>query len=255
MTVTQQVSPVTVPARPAARFGSILSIATITDGLPWDATGMITSFNCIGIDVDAVNCAGFKGLTKRFDSPSFTNGAMFAIQSGTRCKGFGYEADDPAIRAAFNALEPEGVSIGLHDTLLVNGTDITPATGPVTPMQALGLLESAGYGGYAGQPVIHLGPGIASQLTGVNVLEKVGDHLETHLGTPVAVASGVETKTGGKLDANQWGFVTGHVVLARSEVVDQWALDQTTNDMTRLFERLYVAAIDCLVAKVSVKVL
>lgn len=255
MTVTQQTGPVSVPSRPATRKGSILSIATLVDGLPWDGAGMIDSFNCIGIDVDAVNCAGFKGLTKRFDGPSFSNGSMFNIQSGTRCKGFGYEADDPAIRAAFDAMEPEGVSIGLHDTILVNGTDLTPAAGTVTVGQALGILEGVGYGAYAGQPVLHMGPGMVSQLAALQALVSAGDHIETHLGTPVAVASGLETKTAGKLDPDQWAYVTGAVVLARSEVVDQWALDQTTNDMTRLFERLYTAAVDCLVAKVKVKVL
>lgn len=257
MTTVQITTPVS-PFRPPSRspLSGVLDIAQVSDDFSFASLdGLMDSFNCIGIDVDALNCAGFKGLTKRFDPPSFTNGKMFSVQSGVRCKGFGYEADDARIRAAFNAMEPEGVSLGIHDTILVNGTDLTPATGTVSPLQALGLLESTGYGAYAGQPVIWLGPGITAQLTGVQVLHPVGGHLETNLGTPVVVASGVETKTAGKLDPDQWAFVTGAVGIVRSEVVDQWALDQATNDMTRLFERLYIAAVDCLVAKVKVKVL
>jgi hypothetical protein len=244
---------VTVPSR--IPQGSILDIAMITDGLPWDSTGMIESFNCIGVDVDAVNCAGFKGLTKRFDAPSYSSGSMFNIQSGITCKGPGFHLDDPALGAAFAAMEPEGVSVGFHDTILVNGTDLTPTAGAVTPAQALGLLEGAGQAAYAGQAVIHMGPALAAQLAALRAVEKVGNHLETLLGTPVAVSVGNETKTSGKLDPSQWAFVTGAVVLARSEVVQTSAVDQVTNDMTALYERVYVAAVDCLVAKVQVKVL
>jgi hypothetical protein len=244
---------VTVPSRTVK--GSILDIAEVHEGLPWDGTGLIESFNCIGVDVDAVTCAGFKGLTKRFDPPSWSDGHQFNLQCGVTCKPFGFNGDDPALTAAFQAMEPEGVSIGVHDTVLVNATDVTPATGPVTPLQGLGLLESAGYGAYAGLPVIWAGPMQVSQFTGLQVLTEVGGHLETRLGTPVAVSAGVETKTAGKLDANQWMFVTGHVVLWRSEVQQASAVDQTTNQVTALYERLYSVAVDCFSAKVSVKVL
>src|SRR5215831_11053962 len=128
---------VTVPSRPA-RWG-ILDIAEVHEGLPWDGVGLVESFNCIGVDVDAVNCAGFKGLTKRFDGPSFSDGHLFNIQCGVTCKPFGFSADDPGLKAAFGALEPEGVSIGVHDSVLVNATDLTPTAGAVTPIQALGL--------------------------------------------------------------------------------------------------------------------
>lgn len=244
----------TVPSH--AHPGSILDIATVyTGGVPWETTGLVESYNCIGVDVDTVACSGFKGLTKRFDPPSFSNGTMFNCQGGVTCKGPGFDMNDPALQAAFAAREPEGVSIGLHDAILVNGTDLTPAAGSVTPAQALGLLEGAGYSGYSGQPVIHAGPMLASLWAALQAVRLNGNHLETLLGTPVAVASGNESKTAGKLDADQWAFVTGQVFLWRSESVQAADIDRTTNDMTVLYERLYVAAIDCLVAKVKVKVL
>jgi hypothetical protein len=236
--------------------GTILGVATLHEGVPWgDLVGLIESFNCVGIDVDTVNCSGFKGLTKRFDPPSFSNGVMFNIQGGITCKGPGFDLNDSALRAAFDAQEPEGVSIGIHDAILVNGTDLTPAGGSVTPAQALGLLESAGYLAYAGQPVIHAGPALVSQWAAFQAVRPAGDHLETLLGTPVVASPGNETKTGGKLDADQWAFVTGEVHLWRSEVVQAADIDRTTNDMSALFERLYVAAVDCFTAKVKVKVL
>lgn len=250
---TTQVEYVAPPTRTSQ--GTILDIVTPHEGIPWGLTSLVDSFNCIGVDVDSVNCAGFKGLTKRFDKPAYNDGFLFNVQGGVTCKPFGFSQTDPRIGQAFAVQEAEGVSIGLHDTILVNGTDLTPAAGPVTPLQALGVLEGAGLSGYAGQPIIHVGPGLASQWAGAHAIVKTGNHLETLLGTPIAVSVGNETKTGGKLDANQWGFVTGAVALWRSEVVQESAVNQTTNDVTVLYERLYVAAVDCKNAKVSVKVL
>ena len=256
MTITPVVPAkyVTVPSRTPR--GSILDIAQVVDGsLPWDPEGLMESYNCIGIDVDTLNCAGFKGLTKRFDPPSFGDGVMFGVQGGITCKGPGFDLNNPALRAAFEAQEPEGVSIGLHDALLVNGTDLTPASGAVTPIQALGLLEGAGLSGYAGEPVIHAGPMLVSLWAGAQAVRVVGSRVETNIGTPIAVSTGNETKTSDKLDADQWAFVTGAVVLWRSEAVQAADIDRTTNDMTVLYERLYVAAFDCLSAKVQVSVL
>jgi hypothetical protein len=250
----RSVGPFMPPSR--TQRASILDIAEVSnDFSAIGLDGLIESFNCIGVDVDAIACSGFKGLTKRFDPPSYSNGVLFNIQSGVRCKGFGFDMHDPKIKAAVDAMEPEGVSIGLHDAILVNGTDLTPATGSVTPAQALGVLEGAGYAGYAGQPVIHVGPSLASQWAALHAIEVSGSHLETLLGTPIAVSTGNESKTGGKLDPDQWAFVTGAVVLVRSEAVLAADIDRSTNDQTVLYERLYVAAVDCLNAKVKVKVL
>ncbi len=251
--VVRPMSPIYPPSR--TPHGSILDIATISDDFSFlDPTGLIESFNCIGVDVDAIDCAGFTGLTKRFDPPGYSDGAMFSVQSGVSCKPFGFDPSDNRLRAAASVLEGEGVSIGLFETILQDGTDLTPGGTAVTPQVALGLLEGTGYSQYAGQPVIHAGPMLASMWSQNGAVDVSGSILKTRLGTPVAVSPGNESKTNDVLDVDQWAFVTGAVVLARSEVVDQFALDQATNDYTVLFERLYVAAVDCLVAKVKVKV-
>lgn len=244
--------PFTPPSQ--VRRGSVLEYAHIIEGISFlDPAALVWSYNCIGVDVDEVNCAGFKGLTKRFDSPSSTSGAQFVVQGGMTCKPFGFKGDDPAIRAAFDAKEPEGVSIGLHDYVFDTATDIGPATA-VLPVQALGLLEGHAYTNYAGQPIIHMGPGMVSQLAANNAIVVTDTGVSTVLGTPIAVAGGNETKTAGKLDAEQWAYVSGAVVLARGEVIHQSEINRTTNDIVVLYERMYVAGIDCLNAKVKVKV-
>lgn len=254
----QLVQPSGVPFTPPSRtpHGSILDYAEVREGVSFlDPAGLVQSFNCIGLDVDEVACAGFKSLTKRFDPPAISNGAMFVVQGGMTCKPFGFKGDDPGIRKAFEAKEGEGVSLGLFTSLFDTATDITPGAGTsLPPATALGILEGKGYLDYAGQPIIHMGPGMISQLASANALRIEGGGIYTMLGTPVAVSGGYETKTAGKLDADQWAYVTGAIVLARSEVTLVTDINRSTNDVVVLYERLYVAGIDCLVAKVKVKV-
>lgn len=251
------VQPSGVPFTPPSRAprGSVLDYAEVREGISFlDPAGLVESYNCIGVDVDEVNCAGFKGLTKRFDPPSHTDGAMFVVQGGMTCKPFGFSGDDPAVRAAFEAKEPEGVSIGLHDALFDTAVDLTPTASAVSPVVALGLLEGYGYSKYAGQPIVHLGPSMVSQLAASNAIVAEGGQVHTALGTPVAVSSGNETKTGGKLDQDQWAFVTGAIVLARGPVEFHSEMNRSTNDVVVLYERMYVAGIDCLIGKVKVRV-
>jgi hypothetical protein len=235
--------------------GSILDYAHIVEDALWlDPEGLIWSYNCIGIDVNPVDdCADFTTLTKRFDTPSSADGASFVIQGGVVCKPFGFNGDDPALRKAFDAQEPEGVSQGLYHTVFSGAVDITPAAA-VSPVIALGLLEGYGHLKYAGEPIIHLGPGVVSQLAANNSITVSNGQIHTALGTPVAVSTGYESKTADKLDAEQWAFVTGAVVLGRSDPVLQNEIDRATNDITVLYERLYVAAVDCVIGKVKVKV-
>lgn len=255
---TQIVRPTSVPITPPSRGpmgGSILEYATVIEDALWlDPQGVIWSYNCIGIDVDPVDdCSDFTGQTKRFDTPMSADGGSFLIQGGVLCKPFGFNGDDPGLKAAFDTMESVGVSRGLAFTLFGSAVDLTPVAA-VSPVIALGLLESYGYLQYAGQPVIHLGPGMVSQLVSQGAVVANNGKLSTALGTPVAVSSGYETKTGDKLDQEQWAYVTGHVLLGRSDPVLRNEHDRTTNDIVVLYERLYVAAIDCLLGKVKVKV-
>lgn len=252
------VRPTGVPFTPPSRGplgGSILDYAHIIEDALWlDPQGVIWSYNCIGIDVDPIdNCADFTTLTKRFDTPSSADGGSFVIQGGITCKPFGFSGDDPALKAAFDTMEPLGVSRGLSQTLFPAAVDLTPAAA-VLPVQALGLLESYGYVKYAGVPIIHLGPGMVSQLMANGAVVANGGKLTTALGTPVAVSGGYESKTADKLDQEQWAYVTGAVVLGRGETILRNEHNRTTNDIVVLYERLYVAAIDCLLGKVKVKV-
>ena len=245
--------PFLVPSR--VPHGSILEYAhIIEDALGLDPEGLIWSFNCLDVDVNPLDdCTDFTGLTKRFDSPSSADGGSFVVQGGVVCKGFGFDGEEPAIRQAFDAKEPEGVSQGLAYTAFTAAVDVTPATA-LPPVVALGLLESYGYTKYAGIPILHIGPGMLSQLAAQGAIERDGNTLHTMLGTPVAVSSGYESKTDDKVDQEQWAYVTGAVVLGRSDVVLQTQLDRTTNDIVVLYERLYSAGIDCVVGKVKVKV-
>ena len=245
--------PYLAPSR--TTHSTILDYAHIIEQpLGIDVEGLVWSFNCIGMDVNPVDqCSAFTALTKRWDSPSSGDGASFVIQGGVICKPFGFDWNDPALKRAFDAIEATGVSTGLSYTVFTTATDLTGGVA-VPPITALGLLEAYGYARYAGQPIIHLGPGMISQAAAQGAIVNNGGRLTTVLGTPVAVSAGYETKTADILDPEQWAYVTGEVVLARSEAQQQSALDTNTNDAVVLYERIYMAAVDCLIGKVKVKV-
>ena len=194
-------------------------------------------------------------MTKRFDTPASTDGAMFIVQAGMACKPFGFDMNDPAIRKAFEAKEPEGVSTGLYETVFADATDITPGPRLSRPPRPSGCWRARGCSTTPGNRSSTWVP--ASSACSHEHRHRVdtsGGVLRTALGTPIAVSAGYESKTGGKLDAEQWVFVTGAMVLARGAPILQAELDRTTNDQVVLYERLYVAGIDCLVGKVKVKV-
>ena len=227
----------------------------IEDPLGIDVDGLIWSFNCIGMDVNPVdNCVDFLGLTKRFDSPSSAPGFSFVVQGGVTCKPFGFDMNDPGLRSAFDAIESTGVSTGLSYTVFSTAQDLTGGVA-VPPTTALGLLEalrllpvrrdsrsSTWVPAWSARPQ----PRARSSTTVASCT--------TVLGTPIAVSAGYETKTADILDPEQVAYVSGAVVLARSDVVLQSSLNQSNNDAVVLYERLYMAAVDCLVGKVKVKV-
>ena len=116
----------------------------IEDPLGIDVSGLVWSFNCIGMDVNPVDqCSAFTALTKRWDSPSSGDGASFVVQGGVTCKPFGFDWNDPALKRAFDAIESTGVSTGLSYTVFTDAVDLTggAAVPPVTATRAAGVLR------------------------------------------------------------------------------------------------------------------
>lgn len=104
----------------------------------------------------------------------------------------------------------------------------------LSPESALGSVEAALGTGYMGTGVIHMNREVATRLA--THLVRSGDHLETMLGTPVAVGAGY-----GPLAI----YGTGAVLARRGavDVVGNW--NTAINDELILAERTYVVGWDC----------
>lgn len=122
------------------------------------------------------------------------------------------------------------------------GLDVTEAAA-MSPEGALATVEDQLAANYMGTGVIHMSRGTASRLTLGNTLVRVGDHIETLIGTPVVVGAGYDSST---------IYGTGALAVRRGqmEVVSAW--NMAINDELVLAERTYVAGWDCFATGVNV---
>lgn len=116
---------------------------------------------------------------------------------------------------------------------------------------ALAYLENAiGETGQRG--MVHATPAVGTQWAAASLLQVVGDHLETYLGTPVAIGGGYIGAVANGTAAgagNAWAFATGPVEVFVGDyrlVGDDinGTLDTTSNDVTFRAERYIVAEWD-----------
>lgn len=205
-------------------------------------------------------------VSKTFEAPAWIDGFRFAVYGGFQCKGVALDPSTGAsVRAAFERRESFGVEQALMQIRFIAGsgwsapTDLTPAGGAADPTVGLAILEDDAACNYAGVPTIHVPRGIGTLLTRNGAVSRSGTQLSTVQGSKIASGGGYGCANQGPTGAapaagEKWIYASGEVVVARSELIDTNQLDRTTNEMSFLVERLYVAAVDCYAAAVRVKV-
>jgi len=255
---------------PSKPVGTLLDVAYVTDGIGFlEPQGLTESYNCMILDSVAVWPCPTTASPKTFgDSPSWVDGIRFAVYGGITCKGPGFSMTDGLTKArqSFEAMESVGVERALMKTRFVAGptwgaaTDLTPAGGAVVPAAGLAILEGDAACKYAGVPIIHAPRAVASLLTGIQgSITNEGNALVTKLGSKVAAGGGYGCPNSGPTGAapaagELWMYGTGMVTVARGELMTFSDIDRSTNDVRLLVERAYVAAVDCYVSAVRVKV-
>lgn len=146
--------------------------------------------------------------------------------------------------------EEAAVEKELWTRMAAAATNITPGTAP-SPEMGLALLEEAIGNNYAGRPIIHASPDVASILGTRGAHERHGNHLETKIGSAFAVERGAPDLGPGGAPAagTEWIIASGGLFIERSTsptlqgpFVVQQPLDNT---QMVLAERTYVAGWDC----------
>lgn len=150
-----------------------------------------------------------------------------------------------ATQARFEAAEQSAVEWGFQASLLPGTHSVT---GGDTIVSAIGRLEQKLATEYGAQGIIWLPPSAAAEAKRYDLIERVGDHLETISGNLAAVVNFNWSLNDGTDDAPNI-YATGSVVLHRSPLsVTGPVIDPRTNDYFMLVERAYAGLVDCFAA-------
>ena len=249
----------------------LLDHVQVVEDIAWQRpTGLGLSYNCLDTAVPTELCPE-PTTAKEFSNPSVIEGIEFAVYGGLVCKPFGFDVDTgkSEIERVFRLKESRGVERALMETRFVAGptgpdgplwdaaVDLTPDLFSPSAREGLAILEGYAASVYAGVPTIHAPYTVGSLLASQEAIEPQAGRFYSRLGSKVAVGAGYEypnsSPGGGPTDdAERWMYVTGEVMVARSELISQTHLDTDTNDIVALAERRYIAAIDCFTAAVRV---
>lgn len=243
---------------------SLLDTADVRTGQPWiSLTGLWESVNCQTVNsayVDGCVVPGTPSGAKTADPVDYVDGFRFAAYKGTTCKMIDLNAIQKLNTDAFLANESTFVEAVLGQAIIDDAgtTDLTPTGGAVTPKEGLAILEGHAGLHYAGVPTVHASTQIVSLLDSDGAtINEVGSEFRTRTGSKLVNGNGyygIDMDTPDLAAGEAWLFATGEVVLTRAEAVDEKQINTTTNDVTALAERLYVAGWDCYSAAVKVKV-
>ena len=158
---------------------------------------------------------------------------------GIKRTGQSLDVGAAQVSRVFQDAEETAVERHLWDLL---GIDVTEAAA-LSPEGALAKVEEELGDGYMGTGVIHMSRGTAVRLS--QQLVREGDHIETLIGTPVAVGAGY--LVGGP---TIYGTGALNVIRGDLEVVSAW--NMAINDELILAERTYVVGWDCFATGVKV---
>lgn len=251
----------------------ILDHATIVEGVAWQRpVGLGVSYNCLDTAVPTELCPQ-PTTPKEFSSPASIDGFEFAVYGGISCKPFGFDTDTGLreVERVFGLKESRGVERALMETGFVAGppfdtgnlwepaVDLTPVGGAVSPRVALAVLEGYAASIYSGQPTIHAPYTIGALLAGRKAVVSEAGKFYSRVGSKVAIGAGYEFPNSGPTGAEaaigeRWMYVTGEVLVARSETLSRVVHDTTTNDIVALAERRYITAFDCFAAGIRVRI-
>lgn len=184
-----------------------------------------------------INGGAVPGAKEFEDCPNTSTFKPITVYLGIKRSGQSLDVGGEQVRRVLADGEEYAVEEYLWGLL---GAAVTEQTA-LSPVGALAKVEDDLAAGYMGTGLIHMSRGNAIRLA--SQLVRVGDHIETLIGTPVAVGSGYGS-----------GFIygTGAGVVVRGDVSILSAWNTSINDELVLAERTYVVGWDCFETGVGV---
>lgn len=136
--------------------------------------------------------------------------------------------------------------------ILLQPAALTPVTGVVDIVEAVGILESHLGTCYGSVGVIHAPREALAHMSANYLLKEKGQQLQTMGGTPVAFGSGYPGTSPAGVQppsGTVWLYATGAITLRRSEITVTstrvQGLDRSVNTLQLFAERTYVIGWDC----------
>jgi hypothetical protein len=234
-----------------------------------------------GVTYDPVGCGTARGYpaecddtppTKVFDpNVGEQETKPFVVYSSLVCGAAGYTPGYLAskVRRRLMAVEQHGVeeavwsgaiggvTLGNLPTFQGGGVQILTATAGLNT--AIGLLEDYAGSVYGYEPVLHVEARLAQRLGAQGGVRQDGALKRTTMGTPIVFGSGYPgtSPAGVAAVANHaWIYITGRVTLWRADDIfipqREAVMNKTTNQISLIAEREWMAAIDCFVAAIDV---
>lgn len=191
------------------------------------------------------------------DGKATVVGEPIAIYHIFQCRAIGsWDDAQGRARKALDLGASRAVEAAFQTVISTGADDVTPSGTAVDPVLGLGLLEQHAGENYGGVPVIHMTRTMATILLSRQAIFRVGDHLETGLGSLVVAGAGYDGTAGPSAPAvgAEWMIATGNVAIWQgSETFSEPLLDNPyTNQFKALAERTYVPTFECFNAGVEV---
>lgn len=166
------------------------------------------------------------------------------------------EGEARALRS-LNLGASRALESGFQTVFATSATDVTPSGTAVDIVKGLSLLEEYAGENYGGRPVIHMTRAAATLLYARGSLVRVGDVLETGLGSLVVAGAGYDAQVSlpsAPAAGAGWMYATGMVSIWEGTTIVSGVQpkDPYTNEFQALAERVYVPTFECFKAAVEV---
>lgn len=246
----------------------------------WEAGVEFEDVECSSLTSTLPDCAGTPGFAKSpAGGPDFFMHDPFTVIGSYKCATGGRPANQAfdIARRRLMGNEEKGAEEIFWSGVTAAGTvapslslgnvaagatpvNLTPPGGPVGPVIALSLLESAMGDCLPGRGYVHMNRGLGEAFASQRLVNTDGQRAWTPMGNRYVFGSGYpDTGPGGVLPAagTAWVFGTGPVWGVRGEVfmtpndVGE-AVDRVLNNVTVFAERVYAIGFTCCIFAINV---
>lgn len=272
------VPPISSDPLPNGLLGGCVDVVTTTNLHELNGTDMISMScaeanpwqDCPAPDPDNILVPWVNPVTKLFDRPGACSFEPFTAYAGVECSTFGIGFEEAQTRAM------EQLRMGEQQALesffgtralagMALGNDLTPGTGAVHVVSAIGILEDWLAANFGGTGLLHVPVRVASLLSANHLVPFTSDEScpSTLAGNGVVIGAGYSALTGpytapqvpgaAAPAGEAWLYITPPVRIRRDApslaLNAEWqGVNTVINDRRAMAESTFVAEVSCCVA-------